>query len=195
VSEPGGRRGPVEVVAVVLAAGEGRRFTGPSHKLRAPLGGRSVLGHAVRAALESGIGPVVVVTGAHDVSDLLPDGVAEVAAPDWAEGQSRSLAAGVGAADRLGASAVVVGLGDMPGVGPGPWRTVAAAPGEVVVATYDGRRRLPVKLARSVWGDLPTEGDEGARELMRRRPELVVDVPVEGDDRDVDTVADLPAGP
>jgi nicotine blue oxidoreductase len=93
---------------------------------------------------------------------------------------------------------VVVGLGDMPWVGRGPWRTVASAPaadGMVVTAAYPGPdgglRRPPVRIPRARWAELPADGDEGARMLLRARPELVVAVPVDGDPGDVDVRSDL----
>jgi CTP:molybdopterin cytidylyltransferase MocA len=181
------------VVAVVLAAGAGTRFTGPTHKLLAPLAGRRVIDHAVAAAVEAGIGPVVVVQGAVDLA--LPDDLARTVTvvdhPGWSEGQATSLRAGVDAARRLGAAAVVVGLGDQPFVEPEAWRAVAASVAPIAVATYDGRRGNPVRLAEVVWDLLPTSADEGARALMRVRPDLVQQVPCPGSAGDVDTREDL----
>ena len=176
------------VLAVVLAAGGGRRFGGP--KLLADFRGRPLVLWAVGAALDAGL-PVAVVTGGQDLSGVLPAAVTEVPNLHWAEGQASSLQAGVAHADAGGYDAVVVGLGDSPLVGADAWRAVAAVDAPVVTAEFDGQRRPPVRLAREVWALLPTEGDEGARTLLRERPDLVTAVPCAGHPVDVDTQGDL----
>lgn len=180
------------VVAVVLAAGAGSRWHGDGHKLHAELGGSPVAAHAIGAAVDAAIGPVVVVTGAAPLPaacDAL--GVHVVANPRWADGQATSLAVGIATADELGADAVVVGLADQPFVTPEAWRAVAASTSPIAMASYDGRRRNPVRLAREVWPLLPQEGDEGARVLVRMRPDLVEAVPCGGSPADIDTVTDF----
>ena len=176
---------------IVLAAGEGSRFAGPVHKLRAEFRGRTLLRWAVDAALEASLAGVYVVLGAEDLSDLLPPDVTIVMNHDWDRGQAWSLQAGVRTAEMDGHSAVVVGVADQPLVGAEAWRRVAAAPGSIVTALYGARRRPPVKLDASVWPLLPLDGDEGARQLMRRHPEMVREVRCPGDPTDIDTLEDL----
>jgi molybdenum cofactor cytidylyltransferase len=185
-----------KVAAAVLAAGAGTRFAGSGgtgHKLLADVGGTPVVARAVDAVLRAGIGPVLVVTGAVDLAPVLAGRPVTLVHNDrWQEGIATSLRAAVAAAP-AGVEALVVGLGDQPAVPASAWRAVASHPGDepLVVATYDGRRGNPVRLHRDVWGLLPRTGDEGARVLLRRRPELVAEVACDGDPHDVDTMEDL----
>jgi len=183
----------VPAAAVLLAAGGGTRFAGPVHKLRAPgPDGRPLAAHAIDALTASGLPLLAVVTGAEPLADLIPDGVAAVANADWARGQATSLATAVDWAAAHGADAVVVGLADQPGVTASAWRAVAAADATpIAIATYGGRRGHPVRLHRDVWAQLPREGDAGARAVIAAHPELVVEVPCDGDPADVDTVEDF----
>lgn len=184
------RQTGVVVAAVLLAAGAGSRFGGPDPKLRTTLRGRPLLSHAIDAVVESGL-EVFVVTGAVDVDDLLPEAVTVVHNPHWAEGQAVSVRAGIAAAEAAGHDAVVVGLGDQPFVTADAWRSLAAERGDLVVATYDGRRGNPVRLGAAVWSLLPPAGDEVGRAVMAHFPNLVREIPCTGTSVDIDTLEDL----
>lgn len=181
-------------MAAVLAAGAGSRYQGATPKVLAPLpDGSTLVGRALSVALSAGLDGVAVVLGALSAADLapLPAGVTVLDNPRWAEGQATSLGVAAAWARSQGAGALVIGLGDQPGLRPAAWRAVATTTSPLAVATYDGHRSHPVRLGAEIWRDLPTVGDTGARHLLRERPDLVVEVPCLGDPRDVDTVADL----
>lgn len=188
-----GATGPL---AVVLAAGAGRRYGGGVHKLLDDAGGRPLVVRAVLAPLAVGL-DVVVVTGAVELAPVLARhgaGAARVVVnPAWDEGLAASLAAGVAVARAEGRPAVVVGLADMPAVDAGDWAAVVAGTSTpiAVVRWADGHRSPPARLDRSVWDDLPAAGDAGARVLWETRPELVTEVPRPGAGVDVDTPEDL----
>lgn len=180
--------------AVILAAGGGSRFAGDAHKLVSDFRGRPLVTWAVDAAVGAGLAEVVVVQGAVDLVDVVQANVTMLTNDRWAEGQATSLGVAVAHARAAGHDAVVVGLGDQPLLAPSAWRAVAFAPRTppIAVATYQGRRGNPVRLASTVWDLLRFEGDEGARELMRREPGLWGEVAcAEGNPADVDTVEDL----
>jgi molybdenum cofactor cytidylyltransferase len=184
------------VALVVLAAGAGTRFRaagGRGHKLLAPYGDGTVVEAAVGHAVESGAGPVYVVVGATDLSldaDLRA-AVHLVDNPSWQDGMAASLRAAVGAVAGDGHDALVVGLGDQPGIDPEAWRRVAAAGSAIAFARYGGRRGHPVRLAAEVWPLLPRSGETGARRMAQAHPDLVGEVPCPGSPRDVDIPADL----
>jgi molybdenum cofactor cytidylyltransferase len=184
------------VSAIVLAAGGGSRFGGG--KLLAKLGGRPIIEAVLDNLREAPVDEIVAVVGAdaerlREVCERY--GVRTVANEGWERGQSTSVLAGLRAS---GGRAAVVLLGDQPFVGAEAVARLVAAFAEgakVAVATYGGKRRNPVLFSREIWPLLEAElaGDEGARSVLRRHPELVVEVPCEGvgDAVDVDTREDL----
>jgi CTP:molybdopterin cytidylyltransferase MocA len=183
--------------AIVLAAGGGSRFRasgGDVHKLLAAYLGRTVVEWSIEAAASAQLDATYVVRGATDLPmpALVANKVRFVRNDRWREGIATSLQAGVTQARLDGHAAVVVGLGDQPLVQTDAWRLVArATTSPVAVATYRGERGNPVRLSSMVWPLLPRGGDEGARVVMRRRPDLVVEVPCPGRAADIDTVDDL----
>ena len=186
------------VAAVVLAAGAGSRFGGS--KLLAPFGGRTLIEVTLSGLHEAPMNEIITVVG-KQVEELRnvcePYGVRIVENPDWKEGMSTSVRAGLTAVEPDSRAAVVL-LADQPLIGPEAVRRLVAAfesGAEVAVATYESAPRNPVLFAREVWPLLEDElsGDEGARGFIRRHPELVTEIPCDdvADPVDVDTVEDL----
>ena len=178
-----------KTAAILLAAGGGSRFHGSSHKLLADLHGRPVYQWALDVVSNVGFGHIIVVTGAVQLE--LAKAIVCVHNPLWESGQMSSLRAGLDRAAALGARAAVVGLGDQPFLDEQAWHDVGAHDSPITVATYDGRRGHPVRLANSVWPLLGDEADQGARSLMRNAPHLVVEIACTGSPADIDTMEDL----
>ncbi|MYJ34388.1 MAG: NTP transferase domain-containing protein [Acidimicrobiaceae bacterium] len=179
------------VAAVVLAAGAGERFAGERHKLLCDVGGVPLVRRAVDSALAADLDETIVVMGAVDLLEVLPEDVTVLHNEAWEQGQATSLAAAVSYAGSRGHRAVVFGCGDQPGVPAEAWAAVGNADCDLAVADFDGARRPPVRIGAALWSHLPLTGDEGGRVLMRRRPELVQAIPCEGNPDDIDTLEDL----
>lgn len=183
----------MDVLAVLIAAGEGKRWDGRGHKLLAPFHERPLLCWAIDHAVDSGL-EVLVVYGAIDYTDIATSaGARAIENPDWKQGQATSLALTCDVARSEGRDAIVVGLGDQPLLHPSSWTTVANAPHDfdIVVATYEGQRGHPVRLSASTWPLLRRTGDQGARLLMSERPDLVRELACRGNPADIDTLEDL----
>jgi molybdenum cofactor cytidylyltransferase len=174
------------IAAVVLAAGRSTRMGG-SNKLLAEIARRPLVRIAADEALASRAKPVIVVAGhqREEVEEALAGlPVRLVHNPDFAQGLGTSLKVGI-AAVPADADGAIVCLGDMPRVNAGLINRLIAAfdPDRgalVVVPTFEGKRGNPVLWSRRFFPDLMAiEGDVGARHLIGRYGEAVVEVPVE----------------
>jgi molybdenum cofactor cytidylyltransferase len=186
------------VPAILLAAGEGRRFGSP--KQLAPLGGRPLLEHALAAANEAPVARVLLILGARaeEVAARVETGRAEIVnCEGWREGMAAPLRAGIEAA--RDAEAAVVMLGDQPLVTAGAIERVLAArrPGVAAVrATYRKTPGHPVLLERSLFPAVrELRGDTGARGVLVQTDVEVLEIACDdlADPLDIDTRADLAA--
>jgi molybdenum cofactor cytidylyltransferase len=175
------------IAAIVLGAGRSSRMGGPN-KLLAEIAGRPLARIVVEEALASRARPVIVVTG-HQRERIeaalggLP--LKFVHNPRYADGLGTSLRAGIAALPAEVDGAIVC-LGDMPQVDAALIdRLIGAIDPDkgalIAVPTIDGKRGNPVVWSRRFFPELmAVEGDVGARYLIGRYPEAVVEVPVTG---------------
>ena len=193
-----------QVAAVILAAGEAKRFRRSSDetKLVAELEGKPIVRHVAEAALASRAHPVLLVTGhAHEQVASALDGLMleRIHNRDPGAGLSASLKLAVRALPSTARGAVIL-LGDMPRIAPSLIDRLIdafdAAPVEpvAVVPVRDRRRGNPALIGRSLFAAVRTlEGDKGARDLIAAARENIFELPV-GDSAieiDIDTREDL----
>jgi molybdenum cofactor cytidylyltransferase/nicotine blue oxidoreductase len=154
--------------------------------------GRTLLERACAELAAGGCTPVFAVIRPGGAA---PAGAVPVLNSRPERGMRSSLELAVAAAGELEALAVVPV--DTPGVTAAAVRATVATwrPGRIAVASYSGRRAHPVVMGLPLWRTaLSGAGaDEGARALLRDRPELVDAVPVAGDPADLDRPADVAA--
>jgi molybdenum cofactor cytidylyltransferase len=190
------------VTAIILAAGRSTRMGGPN-KLLAELGGKKLVRIVTEQALASRAKGVIAVTGhqAAEVEKALQGlNVTFVRNPDFAAGLASSVKAGI-AAVPANADGAVVCLGDMPLIDAHLIDRLvdAFAPDRgnlIVVPVSDGKRGNPVLWSRRFFSELMTlDGDVGARHLIAKHSEAVVEVAVEGHGAflDIDTPQALEA--
>ena len=188
---------PDFVCGLVLGAGGSKRLGRPKQIL--PYGSGTLLGHVVATALACRFDQTIVAIGgaAADVRAQVDLGEAEVVVNDaYGEGCSSSIAAALAAVDER-CDALVLMLGDQPGVTEATVAALLAGRGdaELAVCRYDDGRGHPIAFARSQFGELASlHGDKGVWRLLDRGGDAVAEVRVHGPvPLDVDTQADYEA--
>jgi molybdenum cofactor cytidylyltransferase len=183
------------IAGVILAAGGSTRF-GTTKQLL-DWKGKPLVNHAAETALEGGLSPVLVVTGADQskVTRSLENLPVECAYnPDWEQGQSSSVRTGIEALP-LNIGAVIFLLVDQPCIPPELIRRLVKAHAvkraSIIHPQVNDERANPVLFDREVFQELSSlEGDTGGRVLFNTYSAQVV--PWDNDliRKDIDTPED-----
>jgi molybdenum cofactor cytidylyltransferase len=181
------------VAAVILAAGESRRFGSPKQLAR--LNGRTLLDHVLALAMDASLDPIVaVVPASFALSITLDPSIMWVRNPHPERGMSESLQLGFAALPASVQAAMIL-LGDQPTLPASSIAAILARRGErpIVAGSNRGRAAPPVLVERSHFGIVEeATGDRGLRDLLRAQSELVTAVGLPSID-DVDTPDQLRA--
>jgi molybdenum cofactor cytidylyltransferase len=188
-----------QVAGVVLAAGGSERLGRPKQLL--DWRGKPFVRACAETALEAGLSPVLVVTGAHEdkISQALAGLPVElVHNPEWAQGQSGSVRTAIEMFSRpewRQVSGAMFLLSDQPQIPVTLIRALldayAASEKPIVAPLIDQRRGNPVIFDRVTFPDLLTlKGDAGGRQVFSRYPRLMVPWYDGRDGLDVDTEED-----
>jgi molybdenum cofactor cytidylyltransferase len=172
------------VSAILLAAGESRRMGRP--KLLLAFGDSTILGKTIDNLLRSRVEEVIVVLGAE--ADAMKQVIADrpvkvVVNPDYHEGMSTSLRAGLKQVDTK-AQRVMVALADQPLIEKDTYNTLIeeslCCHKGIIVPAYQKRRGNPavfsIEYKRELLG---LEGDVGGREILKRHPDDTLEVAVD----------------
>ena len=163
------------VAGIILAAGGASRMGRPKQLL--DIHGEPFVTHVARTALEGGLSPVIVVTGAwaEEVSEAVRDMPIRIASNrEWQSGQGSSVGIGVRALPAECGAAIFL-LADQPQI---PATLISALVAEharalapIIAPLVNERRGNPVCFDRVTFPDLMAlTGDQGGRALFSRYP-------------------------
>ncbi len=192
---------PSGICAIVLAAGESKRFQA-GNKLLAEIDGISLVERVVDAVVGSGVDRTYVVTGHQPdriMSRLSNYTVTRIHNPRWQEGMGSSLAC---AAQRLANApyqGILVCLADLPRLASHIVATVVQAFFQsdcqrIAVPEHEGKLGHPVIFPIRFREQLAAlTGDQGARHLLQSEKRSLIKVPQASSAirSDIDTLEDL----
>ncbi len=184
---------PREVVAVVLAAGQSRRF-GPADKLMAKFHGKPLVTYAAQLTKRFPFRQrlAIVQRRSEAATELIAQGLELRDNPSPERGMGSSIAIAARVAQDLNAAACLILLGDMPNVSVAHVQRLLdafAAPAFVVSSSAGQHRSPPTLFGHQHFAELTRlTGDRGGIRLTNDAPTIVTDETVLAD---VDLAVDL----
>lgn len=190
------------VQGIILAAGLSTRLGRP--KLTVNVAGIPLISRVTRAALDSQLSRVILVTGESNsglleaIGEMALDSRLVVATnPDPELGMSSSVRTGVRILEKDASGAMLI-LADQPFLTSSVIDRLLAAfdtdAERIVAALIRGRRSNPVIFPAALFGELEEiQGDVGGRYVLRQHENIVVGIEMGDhyDDEDLDTTEDL----
>ena len=184
---------------IILAAGNSSRLGRPKQLL--PYRGKTLLTHTTTEALNAGLHPVVVVTGAfhEEVSDSLHgQSVDIIFNPAWEEGMASGIVAGLSNIVSLypDVDAVIIAVCDQPFISSALLlqlvSTFDASGKGIIASAYADSVGTPVLFGRSYFEQLlALSGSEGAKKLLRQYPDDLATIIFPDGHIDIDTGEDV----
>ena len=183
---------------VILAAGKSSRLGSPKQLLSYK--GRSLVQHAADAAISSGIGKVIVVTGAR--ADLVGNELENYQVDllyneNWEEGMASSISCGVKYFEEMKpeVDGILFMVCDQPYVSSEILKELILKQKEtgmpISACKYDGVIGTPALYHKSIFPELKTlQGDTGARKIINQHADSVTTISFLSGKTDIDTADD-----
>ena len=177
------------ISATILAAGGSSRM-GDENKLLLPFNGDLVINRICHTVLNSGLKPVIVVTGFQHraVEKALPGMIDQIAYnPNWKQGMAGSIYTGMSLLpDTVDGNMIV--LGDMPLLTTHTLNRLIEQfcvheGKQIIYPVYSGQQANPVIFPKKYFNEiLSSTGDKGCKKVLIQYPDDAVEVLVDSDE-------------
>ena len=182
----------VNLAAVILAAGESRRFDGI--KQLADIGGISLINRVIAQYPQANISDVWVVLGASAdvIAVQLPDGVRIIKTAQWQQGMGASLAYAITTLAKANYTHVFIGLGDLVALNSDDINAYIKRseqyPQHIIATEYSHGAGVPAIFPQADFADLMAlQGDKGAKSLLQQNSHRVKLLECDNARVDIDT--------
>jgi len=180
------------IAALILAAGEASRFGACKQLIE--LDGTTMLQSCIDKANEVFPDSVFVVTGAYhrEISTTIRQAKV-IFNPNWEQGIGSSIACGVRAIERQH-DAIMILLADQVAIEVHDLKTMVSSfnGSNIVCAHYAGSRGVPALFAQNTFNEMKRlKGNRGAKAILNRANENIIDIEILSAEIDIDTPADL----
>ena len=180
------------IAGLILAAGEASRFGACKQLIE--LGGTTMLQSCIDKANDVFPESVYVVTGAyHDEICTAIRNAKVILNSNWEQGIGSSIACGVSAIER-DHDAIMILLADQVAIAASELNAMVSSfnGSNIVCARYAGSRGVPALFAQNAFNEMKRlKGNKGAKTILNRSNENIIDIEITNAVIDIDTPADL----
>ena len=177
------------ISATILAAGGSSRM-GYENKLLLPLNGDLVINRICNTVLNSGLKPVIVVTGFQhtEIEKALPELIDQIAYnPNWEKGMAGSVYTGMSLLpDTIDGNMIV--LGDMPLLTTHTLNQLIEQfcihdGKQIIYPVYSGEQANPVIFPRKYFSEiLSSTGDRGCKKVLNQYPDDAIGISIDSEE-------------